>query len=68
MGFYEDAARENERMRRGRVWCTVCGRTQSVKTAQALASGWPTCCGYTMTIDSPQERTPPRGGVTKGGR
>jgi hypothetical protein len=43
-------------LRRGRVWCTVCGRSRPVDSGTALASGWPKCCGYTMTIDSPEER------------
>ena len=41
---------------RGRVWCTVCGRSRAVDGAQCLQRGWPKCCGYTMTIDSPHER------------
>lgn len=41
---------------RGRVWCTVCGRSRLVDGAQCLSRGWPKCCGYTMTIDSPHER------------
>lgn len=43
-------------LQRGKVWCTVCGKSQSVNSGQALQSGWPRCCGYTMTIDSPEER------------
>jgi len=30
--------------------------SQRVDSVNALATGWPTCCGYTMTIDSPDER------------
>ena len=41
---------------RGRVWCITCGATQRVDSAGALSHGWPKCCGYTMTIDSPEER------------
>jgi hypothetical protein len=41
---------------RGKVWCTTCGRMQAVNGAHALRHGWPECCGYTMTIDSPEER------------
>lgn len=41
---------------RGMVWCTVCGREQRVDAERALGRGWPKCCGYTMTIDSPAER------------
>jgi len=43
-------------VRRGKVWCARCGREASVDGARALANGWPTCCGETMTIDSPEER------------
>lgn len=43
-------------LRRGVVWCTACGRSQRVDAGDALNHGWPKCCGYTMTIDSPEER------------
>jgi len=39
---------------RGQVWCPTCGRTQQVNND--LANGWPKCCGFTMTIDSPEEQ------------
>lgn len=41
---------------RGRVWCTVCGHSERVNGGQAMRTGWPKHCGYTMTIDSPEER------------
>jgi len=41
---------------RGVVWCITCGRSQGVDAARNLLRGWPMCCGYTMTIDSPEER------------
>jgi hypothetical protein len=41
---------------RGMVWCRTCGRSERVDAAECLSSGWPTCCGYTMTIDSPAEQ------------
>lgn len=45
---------------RGLVWCTVCGNRQRVDGVKAtLSSGWPKCCGYTMTLDSPEERAQP---------
>ncbi len=44
------------KLARGRVWCTSCGHTQAVNSADAMKYGWPKCCGYTMTIDSPEER------------
>lgn len=43
------------KLTRGIVWCTVCGRSEKVNAGHALEHGWPKCCGYTMTIDSPQE-------------
>jgi hypothetical protein len=43
--------------KRGLVWCTVCGREQRVNGVRAtLGGGWPECCGFTMTLDSPAER------------
>jgi hypothetical protein len=41
---------------RGRVWCHECGHTEPVNSRECLRSGWPKCCGYTMSIDSPAER------------
>lgn len=54
---YSSMAEAVPQLRRGIVWCTACGRSQSVLSAGCLASGWPKCCGYTMTIDSPEERS-----------
>ena len=42
------------KLRRGQVWCKTCGHPQRVNNG--LVNGWPKCCGYTMTIDSPAER------------
>lgn len=60
----KNLARVNSKLSRGQVWCHSCGRTQRVDSAGCLRSGWPKCCGYTMSIDSPEERatlasTPP---------
>ena len=44
---------------RGMVWCTTCGaekRVDGLATLNGQNGGWPKCCGYTMTIDSPDER------------
>lgn len=38
----------------GRVWCLRCGATIPVDAAECLRSGWPECCGETMTIDPPE--------------
>jgi len=51
------AAIENTpQLKRGVVWCVQCGRSQKVDAARCLASGWPLCCGETMSLDSPSER------------
>jgi len=44
------------KLTRGQVWCFKCGRSQKVNTAECFRSGWPKCCGETMSIDSPEER------------
>jgi hypothetical protein len=47
-------------IKRGMVWCTSCGHSRRVDGGNAMRFGWPKCCGYTMTIDSPEERTASR--------
>jgi len=54
--IFRAAVAANPKLRRGRVWCTVCGRRQDVDAVRCLCEGWPACCGLTMTIDSPAER------------
>lgn len=56
MSLYKDIASANPQMQRGKVWCTVCKRMEKVDSADCLRTGWPKCCGYTMTLDSPEER------------
>lgn len=41
---------------RGLVWCRKCGISERVNPAVCMRSGWPKCCGQTMTIDAPWER------------
>jgi hypothetical protein len=53
---FERLAQEIPQLRRGRVWCTSCGCSRQVDSVDCLRHGWPKCCGYTMTIDSPEER------------
>lgn len=53
--MYRDMA-SHPSLRRGRVWCLRCSNSQQVDSAACLRSGWPRCCGATMTIDSPEER------------
>lgn len=54
--MYADMGASHPKLARGQVWCTVCGRTQKVNSGDCMRYGWPKCCGYTMTIDSPEER------------
>lgn len=43
--------------KRGQVWCRECGHTQKTNGVNnTLGGGWPKHCGYTMTIDSPEEQ------------
>ena len=44
------------KLARGQVWCRECGATQRVDSGDCMQRGWPKCCGYTMTIDAPDER------------
>jgi len=57
-GLHDRIAAEVPQLKRGVVWCTVCGHSERVDSAHALRHGWPKHCGMTMTIDSPAERTP----------
>jgi hypothetical protein len=56
MKINEQAGKAHPKLARGRVWCTVCDNTASIQASVALKYGWPKCCGYTMTLDSPDER------------
>ena len=55
-GLHEHIARSHAKLQRGQVWCTSCTATQHVDPVESLRHGWPKHCGYTMTIDSPEER------------
>jgi hypothetical protein len=55
-GTYRGMAESHPSLRRGMVWCRTCQRSQKVDSADCLRNGWPKCCGYTMTIDSPDEQ------------
>lgn len=54
--FYDDLATCHPTIVRGQVWCRSCGATQRVQPEECFRSGWPKCCGYTMTLDSPEEQ------------
>jgi hypothetical protein len=55
---YEALGKCHPKLARGQVWCRTCCHTERVDSARALQSGWPKCCGYTMTIDPPEEWEP----------
>ncbi len=54
--MYRDIVAQVPQLRRGSCWCRTCGRHVKVNAGNSLANGWPKCCGYTMTIDSPEEQ------------
>lgn len=51
-----------EGLERGQVWCRECGKSQKVDTMYCLSSGWPKCCGYTMTLDALSNKNPKKAG------
>jgi hypothetical protein len=53
-GFLADVAAIPQ-IKRGIVWCHSCGRTERCD-ASNVRTGWPKCCGATMSLDSPEER------------
>ena len=56
MALHDKLANCHPKLQRRQVWCRDCGATRRVDSADALRHGWPKCCGYTMTIDSPAEQ------------
>ena len=56
MSLYKKIANCHPKLTCGQVWCRECGRTQKVNSEDSLQNGWPKCCGYTVTIDSPEEQ------------
>lgn len=55
-GLHEKIVADVPQLTRGQVWCRHCGSTRKVNSADCLRHGWPKCCGYTMTLDSPEEQ------------
>ena len=55
-GLHDSLAQSHPKLKRNMVWCRICKRSQKVDSTKALRSGWPKCCGQTMTIDSPEEQ------------
>ena len=63
MSLHEKLAASHPSLRRGMAWCRTCGRSEKVDPAECLRSGWPECCGHTMTIDAPEDATPQEDGA-----
>lgn len=56
MTLHDNIAESHPSIARGSVWCRRCHASKGVDPAECLRSGWPRCCGATMTIDSPDEQ------------
>lgn len=54
--IHETLANSHAKLRRGTVWCHTCKREQKVNAAECFWTGWPQCCGSTMSIDAPSDR------------
>jgi len=51
MNIYKKLASSHPKLSRGQVWCLKCGKTLRINSQKCLSTGWPQCCGETMTID-----------------
>ena len=54
--LHDAIAKQIPQLARGQIWCRQCGKTQRADSLDAIRNGWTKCCGYTMTIDSPEEQ------------
>lgn len=54
MGLYQQLASCHPSIARGVVYCHTCKREQKVDPAECFRSGWPLCCGATMSLDLPR--------------
>lgn len=53
IGLHDKLIECHPKLARRQVWCRSCGHMQRVENG--LRDGWPKHCGYTMTIDPPEE-------------
>lgn len=51
--FYQNIVDKNPKLQAGIVYCHKCGHTYKVDSAECLRVGWPSHCGYTMSLDKP---------------
>jgi hypothetical protein len=54
MGIYAEIVDKVPQLKRGKVWCWKCQAVRIVNPEECLRSGWPMCCGQTMSIDPPK--------------
>jgi hypothetical protein len=58
--LYDEIAKSHPSLMNGSVICGRCQKTRTVDAAQCLRSGWPKCCGATMSLqDKPKEEKKP---------
>ena len=55
LGLNDKLGKCHPKLARNQVWCRTCGRSERVDSAECIRDGWPKCCGYTMTIDAPED-------------
>lgn len=58
MSLYKTMAESHPALIQGRVRCETCGNEKVVDSAACLRSGWPKCCGYTMTLQPAPKANP----------
>lgn len=50
-GIHQKIVDDVPSLQSGKVTCRTCGNSQTVDPSQCLASGWPKCCGSTMSLE-----------------
>ena len=53
---YQAIANSHPKLAAGMAYCHSCERSQHVNSGAAPKTGWPKCCGYTMSLDTPEDR------------
>lgn len=51
--LYEKIVKNTPQLKSGKVYCHECGTEKTVDSAKCLATGWPKCCTFTMSLDKP---------------
>lgn len=53
--LYDEIAASHPSLLGGKVWCSRCRKARVVDSAECLRSGWPKCCGVTVSIGKAPE-------------